>query len=186
MEELKEVERAYCDFIERRHLTSLDNIPLMDVSQIYAKYNHPKLLEDISKLKRSSEEVNYIMKTSKSNWNEILSWIYTDSLRVKLEKLERDCDCMLLKLTSEHKRRARNEYEAMGNVSQSLLHFLNYNLVSISIAVFFAANAIKQLWKIDDRYFDRFKHNMESKKFLQLLPTTSKVQSFKGLFVLPL
>ena len=67
MEELKEVERAYCDFIERRHLTSLDNIPLMDVSQIYAKYNHPKLLEDISKLKRSSEEVNYIMKTSKSN-----------------------------------------------------------------------------------------------------------------------
>ncbi|XP_023548919.1 uncharacterized protein LOC111807425 isoform X4 [Cucurbita pepo subsp. pepo] len=124
MEELKEVERAYCDFIERRHLTSLDNIPLMDVSQIYAKYNHPKLLEDIN------------------------------SLRVKLEKLERDCDCMLLKLTSEHKRRARNEYEAM-------------------------ANAIKQLWKIDDRYFDRFKHNMESKKFLQLLPTTSKVQSFK-------
>ena len=66
MEELKEVERAYCDFMERRHLTSLDNISLMDVSQIYAKYNHPKLLEDISKLRISSEEVNYIIH-SKSN-----------------------------------------------------------------------------------------------------------------------
>ncbi|XP_023548925.1 uncharacterized protein LOC111807427 [Cucurbita pepo subsp. pepo] len=123
MEELKEVERAYCDFMERRHLTSLDNISLMDVSQIYAKYNHPKLLEDIN------------------------------SLRVKMKKLESDCDRMIRKVTFEYKQQ-RFEYEKM-------------------------AKARKRLRKIDDRYFDRFKHNMESKKILQPLPTTSMVQSFK-------
>ncbi|XP_022954207.1 uncharacterized protein LOC111456533 isoform X2 [Cucurbita moschata] len=125
MEELKEAERAYCDFIERRHITNLDNIPLMDVSQIYAKYNHPKLLVDIN------------------------------SLRLKMKKLESDCDRMLLKVTYEYKQQERVEYEMM-------------------------AKARKLLWKIDYRYFDRFKHNMESKKFLQLLPTTSKVQSFQA------
>jgi len=103
-----------------------------------------------------------------------------------MKKLESDCDRMLLKVTYEYKQQERVEYEMMGNVSQILLHFLNYNLVSISTAVCFAAKARKLLWKIDYRYFDRFKHNMESKKFLQLLPTTSKVQSFQGLFVLPL
>ncbi|KAG6575995.1 Membrane protein of ER body 1, partial [Cucurbita argyrosperma subsp. sororia] len=124
MEELKEAERAYCDFIERRHITNLDNIPLMDVSQIYAKYNHPKLLVDIN------------------------------SLRLKMKKLESDCDRMLLKVTYEYKQQERVEYERM-------------------------AKARKLLWKIDYRYFDRFKH-MESKKFLQLLPSTSKVQSFQA------
>ena len=102
-----------------------------------------------------------------------------------MKKLESDCDRMIRKVTFEYKQQ-RFEYEKMGNVSQILLHFLNYNLVSISIAVFFAAKARKRLRKIDDRYFDRFKHNMESKKILQPLPTTSMVQSFKGLFVLPL
>ncbi|XP_038897355.1 uncharacterized protein LOC120085457 isoform X2 [Benincasa hispida] len=105
--ELKEAEEECCELIQKKHLTILNDIPSMDVTQIYAKYIHQELLDEIV------------------------------SLRVKIKMLERDYHRILSKPSYVYNQQDRQEFESVGtgrerlwDIEQQYFDRLKYNIAA--------------------------------------------------------